>query len=57
MMNLFIRATAVPALTASSIAVMLFIYVAEIVVPMVVPGADERGDMSAPTLFVCVICV
>ena len=35
MMNLFIRATAVPAPTASSIAVMLFTYDAEIVVPMV----------------------
>ena len=42
MMNLFIRATAVPAPTASSIAVMLCTYDAEIVVP---------------TLFVCDIGV
>ena len=35
MMNLFIRATAVPAPTASSIAVMLLIYEAEIVVFMI----------------------
>ena len=57
MMNLFIRATAVPAPTASSIAVMVITYDAEIVVPVVVPGADERGDVSVPTLFVCVIGV
>ena len=42
MMNLFIRATAVPAPTASSIAVMVITYAAEIVVP---------------TFFVCVIGV
>ena len=42
MMNLFIRATAVPAPTASSIAVMLLIYETEIV---------------EPGVFVCVIGV
>ena len=36
MMNLFIRATAVPAPTASSIAVMVFTYDAEIVVPTLI---------------------
>jgi hypothetical protein len=36
MMNLFIKATAVPAPTASSIAVMLFTYDAEIVVPTLI---------------------
>ena len=36
MMNLFIRATAVPAPTASSIAVMVFTYAAEIVVPTLI---------------------
>ena len=36
MMNLFIRATAVPAPTASSIAVMVITYAAEIVVPTLI---------------------